>query len=476
MAELMVQVEYGSKMRTGALALLRLTFPLWGVVAPICSIIALCVCVGNMHSSSWETDYLLKGIGAVLAGLLTPAAALLATRALSMDCIVADRNGLQLPFSFSTMKRYLPWAQIGAAKVTPPNETDMAKRSLTLITTKGKSYRLSLSRFKPQQAEQILLALEMWAPRCERDSTVLGLQQQLKSNTLIGTDMSYTNMWEDELRRRFCATAFMPLEPGFGLRNGSLKVIRHLALGGLSALYLCQLQDKKLVVVKEAVVPEDSPESVRNKAKEMFEREATFLMKLDHPSIVKVLDCFTDSGRNYMMLEYVNGQDIRQYVRQNGPQREHVVLEWAVQIANILKHLHEQDPPIIHRDLTPDNLVLRDDGSIILIDFGAANELIGNATGTFVGKQSFIAPEQFRGRAVVQSDIYAFGCTLHYLLTGEEPEALATSEPRDVNEELSEDINELVSCCTQLEPRDRFQSAAQMLPILRKMSASLSVS
>jgi serine/threonine-protein kinase len=177
-----------------------------------------------------------------------------------------------------------------------------------------------------------------------------------------------------------------------------------------------------------------------------------------------------------MMLEYVNGQDLRQFVKQNGPQKEHVVLEWAITVANILKHLHEQDPPILHRDLTPDNLVLRSDGQIVLIDFGAANEFIGNATGTFVGKQSFIAPEQFRGKACIGSDIYAFGCTLYFMLTGKEPEALSTSAPKEVVESISDDFNEFVVSCTEMEPRDRFASAAQMLPILKKMAASTLVS
>ncbi len=149
------------------------------------------------------------------------------------------------------------------------------------------------------------------------------------------------------------------------------------------------------------------------------------LLKISHPNIVKVLDYFIEQDRNYLMLEYVNGQDLRQLVKQNGPQKESTVINWALQMVSILKYLHEQDPPLIHRDFTPDNIVLCDDGSIVVIDFGAANEFIGNATGTFVGKHAFIAPEQFRGKAVVQSDIYALGCTLYFLLTGQEPEALS---------------------------------------------------
>jgi serine/threonine protein kinase len=108
-----------------------------------------------------------------------------------------------------------------------------------------------------------------------------------------------------------------------------------------------------------------------------------------------------------------------------------------------------------------------------VIDFGAANEFIGNATGTFVGKHAFIAPEQFRGKASVQSDIYAFGCTLCFLLTGVEPEALSTSNPQEHNNLISSELSEIVVSCTQMESRDRYQTAAQLVPVLRQMMASL---
>jgi serine/threonine-protein kinase len=219
------------------------------------------------------------------------------------------------------------------------------------------------------------------------------------------------------------------------------------------------------------MIPKHGAENVKEKAKELFDREAMLLLKLDHPGIVHVLDCFTEGERNYLLLEYINGTDLRQLVRQNGPQKEPDVLEWAIQVATALKYLHEREQPIIHRDLTPDNMVLRNDGRVVLVDFGAANEYIGNATGTFVGKHSFIAPEQLRGKATIQSDIYAFGCTLFFLLVGSEPEALSQSDPREQVETVSEDLAELVKSCTQLEACDRYQNVAQLLPVLRRLAA-----
>ncbi len=479
MAELTVTAQYESKPRAVALAALRVTFPVWGLVAPITFAICFAMVIGFLVAGQMTTMFndtqTAAFFGLMLTSLLAPCLGLIATKALSDDKIVIDKNGVLLPFVLymQTGKRYLPWAKVLRLETFPNDQSDWRRRKLVFFIDGSQKLKIPLSNLSTDALAQILLAAEMWGINCDKDTSIGDLQKLLKTDS-PSSNLSYTDMWEDELRRRFCATAFMPLEPGRGLRNGTLKVVRQLALGGLSAIYLCQLDEKKLVVLKEAVVPEDSPESIREKAKEMFEREAQLLLKLNHPGVVKVFDHFVEAGRSYLLMEYESGQDLRQFIRQNGSQRETQVLEWAVQIATLLKYIHEQDPPIIHRDLTPDNLVLREDGSIVVIDFGAANEFIGNATGTFVGKQAFIAPEQFRGKACVQSDIYAFGCTLFFLLTGEEPEALSESSPRKVVSDISTDLDEIVMSCTQMEPRDRYQSAAQLLPVLRKLISATS--
>jgi serine/threonine-protein kinase len=149
-------------------------------------------------------------------------------------------------------------------------------------------------------------------------------------------------------------------------------------------------------------------------------------------------------------------------VNRTGLQSEAIVLKWTAEIASILQYLHGLDPPIVHRDLTPDNIVLKEDGTIAVIDFGAANEYVGNATGTLIGKQSYIAPEQFRGKASPLSDLYALGCTLNFLLTGEDPEALSVSHPRTMHEGLSKSVDALVASLTALDEQDRVSSATEL--------------
>jgi len=470
MAELIVRLPYRDRVRSLALATLKLTFPGWGVMAPVVASIMACTLLGALTSkdaaAGLSFTQLLGFLNSMLVIFLT---GLITTNWLSNDTIVFDSHGLELPSHLIGPKKGLPWDQVSSIELANDKAKDWRQKDLLITDRNKKHLRLPLQYLEPEQVEQITLAIDMWAKNVPTSESVKTLKSSVYGDTTPA--LSFTDMWQEELGRRFCPTAFIPLEPGRTIRNGSVKVLRHLAMGGLSAVYLCQLEDRRLVVLKEAVVSDDTTDSAAKAARVMLEREANMLLKLDNQAIVKVLDHFVDDNRDYLMLEYINGQDLRQLVNQNGPQSESVVVDWALQMAAILKYLHEHDPPVIHRDFTPDNLVLRGDGSIVLIDFGTANEFIGTATGTFVGKHAFIAPEQFRGKAVTQSDIYALGCTLYFLLTGEEPEALSTSNPTGHNELISKELCDLIETCTQLESKDRFQSVGQLIPVLRQLAA-----
>lgn len=476
MADLTVKIEYKSPARDLSLAALNLTFPVWGLILPIVATGMLIQCLFFLlHPGTSLTNQWLAFAG-MIGCFFTSLLCLTIRWQLSRNSLYIDNNGVKIPLlseNFLSGSGFIPWSTIAKVRIFPTNEPNWQKRSLLFFRQNKKPLRLNLNRLKPEELEQLLLSIDAWGVELAKESCINELQQQMRTLTSANQiEMSYTDMWEDELRRRFLSTAFLPIEPGSILRNGSLKIMRQLAMGGLSAVYLAQLDNKTLVVLKEAVIPDDAVESVKKKAQEMFEREAQFLMKLDHPGIVRVLDYFMDSGRHYLMLEHINGQDTRQLVRQNGAQKESSVIKWALEIAATLKYLHEQDPPIVHRDLTPDNLVLREDGSIMVIDFGAANEFIGTATGTLVGKQAYIAPEQLRGKAVTQSDLYSFGCTLFYYLTGKEPEALSTSDPRTEKPDVTPELAEFITMLTEMEAADRYQSAQHLIPVLKMIAAT----
>jgi tRNA A-37 threonylcarbamoyl transferase component Bud32 len=279
---------------------------------------------------------------------------------------------------------------------------------------------------------------------------------------------SFTNLWDDEFSTRYAPTLFVPLQADHRLRGGTIKITELVACGGSAAIYSARNSEGEQIIIKEAVIPKNASEALRAKAIELFTREALFLTQLDHPHIAKVFDHFVESEHHYEVLEFIDGLDLRRFVKERGPQPEDFVLNWAEQICEILVYLHSQDPPVIHRDLTPDNLVLRVDGQLVLIDFGAANAFVGTATGTMVGKQSYMPMEQLRGKSVPQSDIYSLGGTIYFLLTGRDPTPLEPSQIKS-GANLPMNLNPLLAKCTALEVADRYLSSDQLLTVIRKI-------
>ena len=237
---------------------------------------------------------------------------------------------------------------------------------------------------------------------------------------------TYTQLWERSLSQRFSGATFIPLEPDQRLQNGRYQVLRQLAFGGFAAVYLARNQDGGFVVLKESTFPQTG--EVEQKAGEWFKRECELLSKLDHPNIVRVHDYFLEGGRHYLVMQHVEGIDLNRLVMKNGPQSAQAACDFARQIASALKYLHDQSSPIVHRDVTPDNLLLRPNGTLTLVDFGAAKEIVSSFTGTIIGKRSSMAPEQFKGHPSPKSDVYSLGATIAYLVTGKQPEPLTQSD------------------------------------------------
>lgn len=421
------------------------------------------------------STWLYSGLTGLLLGLGVGYACLIALVALltlpiSDSRMKLSKDGVVLPWltarASATRVNHI-WSEFTSATILPA--LDRHSEKLVLGLDSGKSVTLDLSGFETAEQEQLLLGLELWGKSLVRSSDLIDYQMMIQNESKGIEHVSYTRMWEDELDRRFRSTSFLPLDPGHKLRNGQFTVVRQLAFGGLSAIYLAQKSENELFILKEAVVPGDSNPERRRLAEKCLAREATMLTRVSHPNITRVIDYFVEEGRHYLILEHINGQDLRQFVRQYGPQDPAKVMDWASQIAEALSCLHANDPPIIHRDLTPDNIVLRNDGSVMVIDFGAANEFVGNATGTLIGKQAYMAPEQLRGKATWQSDIYSFGATLFFLLTSRDPLPLASNRPATVLPEISHEIDDLVAILTQpdaaLRPASNLEINRRLLEI-----------
>ncbi len=381
--------------------------------------------------------------------------------------IYLTRDGISLPFLMCPtfgLRNQKSWSDLRSLRILPSGKHG----TMQLCFKNGTKANLRLDALKESEIENLIVSLEVWAGGGDAFPELLEARMRLLTGSQNSSAPGFTELWEDELTRRFGPTNFIPLEPGHQV--GTFKVERQLAFGGLSAIYLVTDEKHQHFVLKEAVVPHDANDELRQAAENMLNREAEILSALTHPNLAKVLDNFVESGRHYILMELIKGSDLRRLVKEHGPQPESDVIVWAKQLAQILVYLHAQTPPVIHRDLSPDNLMLKEDGDICVIDFGAANHFVGTATGTLIGKQAYIAPEQLRGKAVPQSDIYAFGCTLNFLLTGEDPEPLAVAYPKVLNASVSKRLNQLVAACTAQEAGERPADASALLANLETMT------
>jgi Protein kinase domain len=214
-----------------------------------------------------------------------------------------------------------------------------------------------------------------------------------------------------------------PLAPGTVLQN-RYAIEKLLGGGGMGMVYLAR--DQRLAnrpcAIKE-MVDHFIDQAQRIEANEYFAREADTLAQLKHQAIPAITDRFEISNRHYLVMEYVEGRNLEEELAARGePLPEGLVIDIARQLSDVLAYLHGLQPPIIYRDMKPSNVMLNPNGRVVLVDFGIARLFKAARKGTMIGTLGFAPPEQYQGNVDPRSDIYSLGATLHYVLTGRDPE------------------------------------------------------
>lgn len=216
---------------------------------------------------------------------------------------------------------------------------------------------------------------------------------------------------------------WQPLPVGLCLQR-RYTVRRLISRGSFGAVY--EVEDARFAgqrrALKELVPVMVSAEEF-DEAKTWFLREAEMLGDLNHPSIPRVWDSFEEHSRLYITMQYVEGRSLEDLLAEAGghglPAAQ--VLAWAHALCDVLDYLHGHTPPVLFRDLKPANIMLDQDGRLMLIDFGIAIRFAPQRVGTTIGTPGYAPPEQYQGLAEPRSDLYALGATLHHLLTGRDP-------------------------------------------------------
>ncbi len=261
------------------------------------------------------------------------------------------------------------------------------------------------------------------------------------------------------------------LEPGVTLQERYLVLALHGA-GGMSSVYRARdlhfPNVTKTVAVKEMINMATDP-SMHEMIVRNFEREADLLATLSHPAIPRIYDYFTHESSSYLVMEFIDGQDLEALLRESDEfLPEDKVVKWAIELCDVLSYLHQHKPqPVIFRDVKPSNIMIDNHGSIRLIDFGIARVFQPGQKGTMIGTDGYAPPEQYRGEASPAGDMYALGATLHHLLTRRDPRAeppFSFSERpiRQINDQVSPELEATINAALSYDPADRFATAEAM--------------
>lgn len=209
------------------------------------------------------------------------------------------------------------------------------------------------------------------------------------------------------------------IEPGTIL-DERYKLTKTLGEGGMANVYLAHdlILDRDVAVKVLRLDLQNDPDTLRR-----FRREAMATLELNHPNIVSIYDVGESDGQQYLVMEYVHGMNLKKYIALNFPIPYARVIKLMSQVLSAVQEAHSHN--IIHRDLKPQNIMVDDDGTAKIMDFGIAVALSDNSmtqTNSLLGSVHYLSPEQARGSMPTrQSDIYALGIILYEMLTGSVP-------------------------------------------------------
>lgn len=266
--------------------------------------------------------------------------------------------------------------------------------------------------------------------------------------------------------------------------NNRYRILAVVGRGGLGVVYRVAdilYSSKNVYALKE--LADSSPG-----ARKQFELESKWLQELNHNNIPKVRESFEWDERVYLVMDYVDGENLEQYLRRTShPLAEDQALQWMLPICDSLQYLHTRTPPLLHRDVKPANIIVTPGGHPVLVDFGIAKaHLPGmNQTVTFVrkaGTEGYAPPEQYAATGLTGpwSDVYGLGATLYQLLTGRVPQTAVERitgdtpmpRPRAINPKISAVTDAAVMRALELKPANRYQTvtefAAQMMEAIQQ--------
>ncbi len=283
------------------------------------------------------------------------------------------------------------------------------------------------------------------------------------------------------------------LQPGDRLRN-RYKIMGFIGAGGMGTVYLADDNrlDGRRCAIKEIVLQPNLSEQVVEGVRKQFHQEASTLARLDHPGLPKVSDYFSIEQRDYLVMDFVAGQNLLEIASEARRQTRFLdlltVMDWMDQLCDTLVHLHSRRPPVLHRDIKPANIKLTPEGRLKLVDFGLVKPLDPNDPNTLTGLQGagslpYAPLEQYvdhLGHTDARSDLYALGATMYHLLTGNIPASAqerfivpeSLPPPQEINPDISPAMAQVILAAMAPHPKDRPASVAAWQQMLHSFDTT----
>ena len=246
------------------------------------------------------------------------------------------------------------------------------------------------------------------------------------------------------------------------LQPAALRELRRISQGPGTEVYQALAPDDRPVLLKRFSLQR----AADWKELDLFEREVQVLRQLEHPRLPQLLAAGIDETGHYLISSWIEGSSLAEQIAAGRRWSEDEVRELARQLLGILIWLHDRQPPIVHRDIKPSNLLLGPAGELFLIDFGSVLLRVDAGGSTVAGTFGYMAPEQFSGRALPASDLYALGATMVHLLSGTAPAEMPHERLHLGFESYLQGVPGLLSWLRRLLaplPEDRFASARDAL-------------
>jgi serine/threonine protein kinase len=267
----------------------------------------------------------------------------------------------------------------------------------------------------------------------------------------------------------------LPVQATLNLLHGRYQLLEKVGTGGFGAVYKARdMQRRDHLVAIKAIELDALSAAQAIEATDTFHRELSLLSDLNHPSLPRIHAHFTDTNHWYLVMDFIHGEPLDEYVRQIPDARLPApeVIEIGLQICAVLHYLHQLDPPIIFRDIKPENIMRTPGGRLYLIDFGIARRFKpGQAKDTTpLGSPGFAAPEQYgKAQTTTRTDLYGLGATLYSLLTGYDLTTTSFHLPPILSlcPTLPIPLAELITSMLELDPENRPASSLTVQTTLK---------